>query len=63
MDQEYDAFKRLTDALENAAAAAVLIAQIRPDQSKQWYKMAEAYRVALQAVWQLAGEGNLTRKN
>lgn len=54
---EFDAFKRLTDALEIAASAARDVGQTRPDQSRKWDKVSEALSVVRESCFRLAGEG------
>ena len=56
---EYDAFKRLTDALEQAASAARDVSRCRPDQSHKWDKVAETLTVTRTACFHLAGEGTV----
>lgn len=54
---EYDAFKRLTDGIAEVVAGARQVAALRPDQAQQWLKMAEAWEVAREATFRLAGTG------
>jgi len=53
---EYEAFKRLTDGAQQAIDGAMLMAKARPDQAKAWEKLAEAWGVAKEACYRLAGE-------
>lgn len=53
---EYEAFQRLTDGIQTAIDGAKLMAQARPDQAYAWEKMAEAWNVAREACFRLAGE-------
>jgi len=57
MPDEYDAFKLLTEGLAQCSDAALILAKWRPDQARQWEKMAEVYRVSREACFHLAGEG------
>ena len=57
--KEYESFKRLTEALEAAASAARDVGTCRPDQQRQWEKVAETLRVTRQACFHLAGEGTV----
>lgn len=59
MPTEYDAFKMMTDGLGQASDAALILARWRPDQSKMWEKMSEAFKVNQEAAFRLAGEGTL----
>jgi hypothetical protein len=59
---EHETFEALTDALNKASTAALALSRLRPDQARQWEKMAEAYQVACEAVWRLAGDGTLRTK-
>ena len=53
---EHDTFKRMTEALEVAAACAKQMAEFRPDQKQGWEMLSEAFRVNGMAVWKLAEE-------
>ena len=46
---EYEAFETLTNALQRASSSAMAFSRLRPDQARQWEKMAEAYTVACEA--------------
>lgn len=61
--REYDAFKRATDALEIAASALREVGDVRPDQRRAWYKVAETLRVTREAVFRLAGAGTVGKHN
>lgn len=50
---EYSAFQKLQDGLDQSASAARELAFFRADQSKEWNRMAQLYEEAKQFAFQL----------
>lgn len=53
---EYDAFKKITEGLSQAAEGADLMATHRPDVGHMWAKMAETFRVCRESAYKLSEE-------
>lgn len=57
LSNEYDSFQALAESLGHAADAAKAMGRHRPDQRREWDKMAEVLGVCRQSVYKLAEEG------
>jgi len=53
---EHDAFRVMTESLDQAAAAAREMMRLRPDQSRAWEMLSNTFKVNSMAVWRLAEE-------
>lgn len=56
---DYEAFQKLTDALDQAASAAHELAFFRADQSREWERMSQLYEEAKIMAFQLVGGGEI----
>lgn len=54
--QEYLAFSRLADGLDQAVDGARQLAQHQPDKGFAWLKMAETLEVCKQSIYKLSEE-------
>ena len=56
ISSEFDSFQRIAEGLRQAEEGAKQMSRHRPDQKKLWLKMAEVYKVSLNAIYKLAEE-------